>query len=79
MKKSVEIKNRRFDPKKLRKFRMELKLTWLELSRGLKVYEPNVSKNSVWGWEKGRHSPSARYLNAMSAFFKRPIDDFMKD
>lgn len=67
-----------FDPKKLRKLRMAKKLSWLELSRALKEFEPKVSKNSVWAWETGRHEPSVKSLNALSSYFGLPIEDFMK-
>lgn len=74
-----------FDPKKLKRLRTSFVgedgsrgLTWLELSRALKRFEPNVSKNSVWGWERGLHEPSLKSLNALSALFKLPIDEFMK-
>lgn len=74
----TEIKNRTFDPKKLKKLRAAKGLSWLELARALKEYEPKVSKNSVWGWERGEHAPSLKSLNALSSFFGLPIEEFMK-
>lgn len=67
----------KFDADKLKKLRTKKKLTWLELSRELKKFEPNISKNSVWGWERGRHQPSLKSLNALSSFFGLPINKFM--
>lgn len=69
---------KQFDPEKLKRLREKKGLTWLELSRELKAYEPKLSKNSVWSWERGTHSPSAKSLFALSAFFKKPVDYFLK-
>lgn len=72
------MKNKKFDPVKLTYFRKKSGLTYLDLSRELQKFGNKISKNSVWGWERGDHEPSLKAINAMSAFFKVPIDSFMK-
>lgn len=72
------MRMKQFDPEKLKKLREKKGLTWLELSRELKQFEPKISKNSVWSWETGAHSPSSKSLFALSAFFNKPVDYFLK-
>jgi len=76
--KEANLKLRKFDPKKLTSLRENAGLTYLELSREMARYEKKISKMSIWGWERGDHEPSLKYLSIMSAYFKVPIEYFMK-
>lgn len=76
--KEYNLNLKKFDPKKLTVLREKAGLTFLELSREMKRYEKKISKMSIWGWERGDHEPSLKYLSIMSAYFKVPIEYFMK-
>lgn len=68
----------KFDNRKLKKLRVNQGLSFLELARALKPWNPKVSKSSVWGWENGNHTPTIKSLTGLSSFFSVPVEEFLK-
>ena len=66
-----------FDGERLKAERLRQGYSFAQLAQRMARYEPKVSKQHIWGWERALCEPTPRYWYALSRALSQPIEYFL--